>query len=723
VKSIYKFLLLAGFCITGVAATAQTPELSADEPISYSADRNLLIATGNAVYQDENTRVEADEIRYNRETNKIDASGNVRVTRKGLRLLADALSYDAAARTFSAGRFRAGYPPFFIEGESFSGDLDRVDFSKVSLYFREPVAHSPKVDIETGTWRNEESISGEGLRLRAFRGFSLPLPGFDYAFGSATAEVRAQVGYRNRLGAYAQSQWLYPFSRSLSLGGNLDLYSKRGVLIGPALEWTRPDGRIQLTLDSGWIHDHDFDERGSDILGNRIEQDRGFVGFGLRMRDDGELQFQSRGRWLSDSEVLRDFRDDDYFRAYQPDHFMDFTWQKEHFLLNAFARRQINDSYGMVERLPEIRAEWLPSELGKTGFHVQASAGAVRYRLREVAPYSFSVDFPDNPLGLPGRMVPAGDDPADLVKRPYHNRLDGSLTLTRPLHGPAGIDLVLRAGGRWSEYRRDATGESPSLSEDRWVGELGFDLSRTLARTWSLDRPKWNIERMRHVSRLEVAYRWHPGAEESADQIPPLDVYAYHASPPVLDLADLLHVDALREWNIARFGWKNRVMVAGEGQAFRDFLGLNFYQDLLFSADEGEPEWEASYIEADFHPFPWLDLRWRQKFDTEELDTEASFLSATLHSADLWAVRLQAEYLKGAIEEYELAGTYRLTEDLSLLGSVRYNSRLDAWTRQEYGFSRRFSNVWHLQMYVALTDLDDRGDDFSVGMRLVWISF
>ena len=722
-KSIYKFLCLAGLLAGCSLTSAQTPELSADEPISYSADRNTLIASGNAVYQDENTRVEADQIRYNRESNQIDASGNVRVTRKGLRLLAETLSYDATARTFSAGKFRAGYPPLFIEGESFHGDLDQIDFSKVSLYFREPVARSPKLDIASGSWRNNDSISGEGLRLRAIGGLGLPLPGFEYGFGSASAELRAQLGYRNRLGAYAQSQWLYPFSQTLSIGGNLDLYSKRGVLIGPVLEWASPDRRIQLSLDSGWIHDHDSNERGSDSLGNRIEQDRGFVGFGLRMRDAGSLQFQTRGKWLSDSEVLRDFRDDDYFRDYQPDHFMDFTWQQEQFLFNAFARRQINDAYGMLERLPEIRAEWLPSELAGTGIYLQASAGAVRYRLREIAPYSFSVDFPDNPLGLPWRDVPAGSGPADLVKRPYHNRLDGALTLTRPFHGPAGIDLVLRAGGRWSEYRRDATGESPSLSEDRWVGELGFDLSQTLARTWSVNRPQWDIQLLRHVSRLEVAYRWHPGAEDAAEQIPPLDVYAYHASPPVLDLSDLRHVDALREWNVARFGWENRLMVAGEDEAFRDYLGLNIYQELLFSAEAGEPEWEAFYIEADFQPFAWLDLRWRQKVDTEELETEASYVSATLHSADLWALGLQAEYLEGAIEQYELAGTYRLTENLALLGSVRYDARLDAWTRQEYGFSRRFSNVWQLQMYVSLTDLDDREDDFSVGMRLIWLSF
>ena len=61
-------------------------------------------------------------------------------------------------------------------------------------------------------------------------------------------------------------------------------------------------------------------------------------------------------------------------------------------------------------------------------------------------------------------------------------------------------------------------------------------------------------------------------------------------------------------------------MVAGEDESFRDFLSFNLYQDLLFSADQGEDDWDALYAEADFSPFPWLSMKWRQKFRTENMD-------------------------------------------------------------------------------------------------------
>jgi hypothetical protein len=179
----------------------------------------------------------------------------------------------------------------------------------------------------------------------------------------------------------------------------------------------------------------------------------------------------------------------------------------------------------------------------------------------------------------------------------------------------------------------------------------------------------------------------------------------------------------LREWNVARLGWENTLLAAGEDLAYRDYLSLDLYQDILFSADPGSDEWDALYAEIDYKPFSWLDLQWRQKIATEQEETEAAFLRAVMHSADLWSITLQAEYLSGGIEQYEMAANYRLSENLGLIGYWHYDAELSTLTRQQYGFSRRFGNVWQLEMYVAFNNENDREDDFSVGMRVRWLSF
>ena len=470
VKPFSKFLCLAVLLSFPVVLRAQGPELSADEPIAYREKEGLLIATGNAVFVDENTRVEADTIRYNRDLNRIEAEGHVQVTRVGLRLLTEHLIYEADTKHISSGHFRAGYPPLFIEGESFSGTVDQIDFSKVSLFFREPVENSPRIEVEGGTWVAEQSVTGHGLRLNTFGNLKIPLPGFEYTFGTPTADVDISIGYRNRLGAYVQSAWLYPFSKSLSAGGNLDLYSKRGILVGPSFEWKNDNSSLVIFADTGWIHDHSFEDRGVDILGRQIEQDRGFGRFSVRMQNEGSLQMQARVTYLSDSEVLRDFRHDLYFYEFQPDNFVDFTWQQNQFLLNVFARQQLHNFHGMIEKLPEVRAEWLPSEIADTGVYLQASAAALRYRLKALTPLNFDVFFPDNPLGLPSPVTNPFGDPWEMYESPYYNRLDGSATLTKPIYLPGGMNLVLRAGGRWTDYSREESSELTSASGDRLVG-------------------------------------------------------------------------------------------------------------------------------------------------------------------------------------------------------------------------------------------------------------
>jgi LPS-assembly protein len=722
VKHLYRICSLSLLFLPAAAASAQAPELSADAPIAYSQDTGMLIATGNAVYTDEDTTVEADEIRYNRESNLIEGSGNVRVTRKGVRLLAESVNYDAGAKTFSAVNFRAGYPPLFIEGKSFAGSLEAIDFTEVGLYFREPAPGSAKVSVGSAYYVADEFLRAEEVRMGSIGHFRLPLPGFTYEFGTPAIEVDTSAGYEDNLGAYLQTSFLYPFYQSLSLGANLDLYSKRGVLIGPALKYQRPDGSVSAYLSSGWIHDNSSGERGEDILGVPIAPDRGFVDFGLQLKDEGALQFQARGTLLSDSEVLRDFREDAYFDLYHPDTFADFTWQQSSFLLNVFARAQVNDYYQMVERLPEVRAEWLPTEIADTGLYLQASAMATRYRMQQLVPSTGSIFFPPNPLGIPSIPPVGGSLPGDLVDSEFFERLDGAATLTRPFHGPAGIDLVLRGGGRWTYYNSDKPLADGSNSDERLMGELGFDLSQTLARTYSVDLPKLDIRKLRHQSRTILKYRWHPGAED-APNAPAFDVYPYHARPVNLDLADLWHVDGLRELSVARFGWEHQVHVAGKDSPFREFLNLSFYQDLILDEDPGEDQWDAFYAQMEFTPVSWFRLQYGQKFRTEGFRNEAAFVRATVSSSDLWALSLQAEYLKNAIEQYRADAWYRLTENLGLFGNWQYDAFLKTWTHQRYGISRRFANTWQLELYVTLTDADQRQGDVGVGIRVKWLSF
>ncbi len=714
--------------------TGQEPELSADEPIAFQSEKGLLIATGNAVFRDRNTLVEAEEIRYHRPTGRVEAEGNVRVTREGLRVLSERIVYDTASRRVESGAFRAGYPPLFFEGASFAGTLEELDFSKVSVYFREPSPDAPRLFIRKGTWFVDESITGRGLKLNLLGNVGLPLPGLELATEGTAGTIEGGMGYRERLGAYARGSVLYPLGQGLAVGGNLHLYSRRGILLGPrlalggggdeALQW-------QLDLDGGWISDQGGEtELGKDVLNEPVPGDRGYLHasallFALEAGKGWQARAETGVR--SDSEVLRDFRPDLYQEEYQPETFFETSFQKGRFLLSALARWQLNEDHTLVERIPDLSLQWLPGSFGQTDWNWQASLDLLRYRLQEAPAFPTSIPFPSLPLGFPSATFPspfteAGKE-GDLFDSPVFDRYSGQLTLTRAYALPWGLRLNLRAGGLWRRFQGGSRRGQAGYEEETWTGELGAGLSQTLARTFRFAEAPFELEQIRHVSRLSARYRWHPRAGGRSPTEPLPGFRPYLPKAPVLDLAALEDFDDLPEQSVLRLGWEHRLLGSFAEGNRRELLRLRLLQDLRLDAPVGADEWEAAYIEANFRPLPFLELRWNQKIRPEDGETESNLVGISLFSSDLWSVEFLATYLENAIENYHIRARHRLTQNVGLAGYWEYDARLKAWTEQRYGLTRRFGNTWQLETYVSISDEDRREADFSVGLRLTLLSF
>ncbi|NBD38271.1 MAG: hypothetical protein GVY10_06870 [Verrucomicrobia bacterium] len=713
--------------------SGQEPELSADEPIAFESEKGLLVATGNAVFRDRNTLVKAEQIRYHRRTGRVEAEGNVRVTREGLRVLSERLEYDTASRRIESGPFRAGYPPLFLEGNSFSGTLEELDFSKVSVYFREPSPDAPSLSIEEGKWVVDESIRGRGLKLNLVGSVGLPLPGLEVATEGTQATLEGSLGYREQLGAYARAALLYPFRSGLSGGGNLHLYTRRGVLLGPRLAAEGDNASMQwkFALDGGWIADQgEESELGEDILGNAIGNERGYLHAEGRIhdiRDQSGWQLRAATGIRSDSEILRDFRPDLYRNFFQPDSHIDTSLQNGRFLLSTLARWQLNEDSTLVERLPDVSLQWLPGPFGQTNWNWQASLNLLRYRLQEAAEFPLSIPFPEGPLGLTSPFFPSPFFPAgaagDLHDSPVYDRLGGQVTLTRAFALPFGLQLDLRAGGLWREYRREAGRGQAAFDEESLVGELGADLTQSLAKTYPLEKAPFGLEAVRHVSRVALRYRWHPREDEKWAEAPLPGFRPYLPQAPVLDLAALDDLDRLPEWSVLRMEWEHRLLGAFTDGERRDLLRLRLLQDIRLDAPEDSDEWEAAYLETRFTPLPFLDLLWRQKVRTEDGETESNLVGVSLYSSDLWSMEFLATYLQNAIETYQLRSRYRLNENYGLSGYWEYDARLKAWTEQRYGLTRRFGNSWRLETYVAFTDENRRDAEFSVGLRVTLLSF
>ncbi|MCC5835355.1 MAG: hypothetical protein JJU20_11530 [Opitutales bacterium] len=714
-------ILILVSCSLGPSALSRTaapqPELSADEPISYSADEGLLTALGNAVYEDERVRVEADRIDYNRRLNQVQAKGNVRVTRQGFRLVTHSMTYDAGKRHMVTGPYRAAYPPIYIEGDGFEGNPDQIDFSGSRIYYREPLPGSPSVAALSATWLPGNSISGEGIQFSPFRGLQVPLPSLDYEFGAPTLSATGELGFKSSVGAFARGEFLYPVDPHWGVGANIGLYSRRGLMIGPTLAFHRREGdrHTDLFLRSGYISDQGGEGRlGEDRRGQAIDKDRGLIEWGLQHRQES-FDLTAKGTYISDSEIMRDFHSRDYYRDTEPDHFLEARYHWNHWILTAFYRQSLNTAYNLTERLPELRIDRLPREIGQTGIYQDIALGYGRYR-------KVRIDDGFTPISLPS--MPWSLQDQDLDPDGWWDRVDGWYHVERPMRIAGTLDFTPLATARWTHYASSWPQQTRSSeSIDRVMGEVGFDLSMQGEAFFEYSNRIWRIDGVRHLSRPLIQYRYLPGGSYAANRIPALDTFTYSPLKPTLDLTQLRHVDQLDDLNLMRFGWENRIQTRDRDGLPRDLAEFHLYQDLVFSRAPGEPSWDAFYLEGRLFPARWMDLGFEQKYRPESQQLEASRLLLSLYSGDAWRARVTADYLRGSIKLYGLDLDYQLTPEYLLGASIRYNARTESFTRQRYAIRRSFGRVWELEVYFSLHSGDIRESRTSFGLGIHLLNF
>lgn len=738
-RSYLPLLLLTLLTLPGMLR-AQEPELSADQPITFDAATQRLVAEGNAEFIDEATLVQADRMLYDQSTEQLRAEGNVRITRNGFRIVTDWLEYSVATKRFTAGPFRAGRPPIFIAGDGFTGTFEEIEIDAATLYYGEPQPLSPGLRAGRILVQPNEQVSASGVSVGVGT-VQIPLPPIERSFAGPFLQAEVEPGYRQNLGPYLRSRWLYPFIPEWSMGANLDLYGKRGVLVGPALRhrssqgdwWTRFD------LSSGWINDFG-DERDLDAFNRPIGETRYFADFG-GIATHETTRFATRGTWLSDSEIERDFRDDFWETNPEPDNYVEgsYAWDGGLYL-SAFLRYTPNDFYPVVERLPEFRLEQTSRALWDTGVYLSGHASYTRLQSLE------HTVLEETPAGLTpfGPPEPATDDDllAPLERTEGIDRGDLLLQLLRPLTLQKWLTLTPRLAGRYTAYSQDLervpVGTDGDFRYDlgdrdrfRSMAELGLDLEGAFTGDFNLRNRTWGIDGLRHILRPVARYRWHTGVDDNDFAANYPDYRIYSPALPVIDLAQQRWVDDFTDRSLLRFGLENilltRRTIEGEDerQEMRKLLELNLYRDVVFEGEQSHPYFEedAYYLQMATQPARWLELTLDQKFGADEPDLEETRLQATITSAEQWQLRLSFDYLEEIIEQYSAEGFYQIDDTWAVFGLIRFDAERNQFTRQRYGLRQRLGSVWEINYFIALSEGSEREDSWRLGFSVRLLEF
>ena len=698
------------------ALPAALPELSSVEPLEYDEDAQRLVARGDARLEIGDSRLTADRITYYREFSLADAEGNVAIDRSGYRLIAEEMSFDIENSVFSVDLPRTGRWPFHLSAVSGGGEPGQASLRGATLYYGDPAERlGLSVSSERVTYEDGErpTVSFDGATFRIGNVPFFYVPGFTHNLEAPPYFVDFGGGEDSQLGVYAQTTTMLPVTDWLRAGANLDVYSKRGVLAGPALQYLHrsPEQQVSGSLSTGYINDQEEPE--PDIFGDPIDADRGFAEWRHRHHIGDRFHVTASASYWSDSEVTRDFRETYFNQNQRPDTFAEAAYAGDNFIVSAFGRFRPNQFQLVRERLPELRFDYLPVPILETGayHHFSASYARLREDLDRFAP--------------------------SLEEETESDRFDFAYRLERPVHLTEWLTLTPLAGARVTHYANQSADPGASAvfgpavapgtigdSVTREILEAGFDLEGRAYATYPTVNRIWSVDGLRHVVRPVLRYRYFSDPD-TGGEVARVDRRVFATERPVIDLADIRAADTISETHLARLGVENSFQTRAEQYGSRTLAALNFYQDILFEKGtnlrgEEEETFNATWVELVLHPAPWLKFDLGARVETASLPLDERRPRTTLTSGEIWKLGLSTDLLNDRIDQYRLDFVYRFNERYALITDVAFDAETGDFTRTGVGLRTRIGSTWEVTYALTLRENARREDDveFTVRVRL-----
>ena len=696
-RVIRRLLVLFLVLAAGTVRAAETPYTYQAQSLNLVG--GVLTLTGHIRISGPGLLLTAENGRYERGLATYTLTGNVMLTGGPLRLLADKLTINENTGAFTAENVRAGSYPWYAEGAHAEGKYVRGSDSSISIdnatvTYREPGALTPTGVADRFTVTPGGGIQAQGARVGVGAGLPIRLPKFQRKLSdSLLAQVSLTTGYRQTLGLSLDAGLLLPVSPSLRLGGELGLYTSRGIMAGPIGEYSDPEdpARLDGELRSGYINDHG--DKQTDLLGRRVPENRGFISWRHWQRLNEHLTVNAHLNYWKDSEIVRDFKPNQFYPVQEPDTFAEATYTGRNYLATLFTRFQPNDFSTVPERLPELSLDLLPTAVG-LGLYEQFHGSAAHLR--------------ENPL-LAGPALES-------------DRLDAYYSLRRPINRGDWLNVTPVAGGRVTRYDNTHGALRPG-GTTRTVGELGFDAALHTSGTFAYRNDTWGINGLRHLLTPTLTYRYMPRADLDAAKIPPIDRRTFATYLPPLGLDLTRNLDDLPSVETLRLGLENTLQTRNTSYGSRDLLTFNAAADFRFHRAAGVRDVSEVHTTLALTPADWLRFDLYQSFVPQTMALRQINTGLTLRDGNVWGLRFTNHYLRADTEQYAVEASRRLSEVLDLQARLSYDARKRRFNEQAYGITQTLGAAWQLVYTVTVYDGPRRESNFGFNLRIRSIGF
>jgi LPS-assembly protein len=656
---------------------------------------------GHPRLQDGQLLITADTFSYDPTADIVTATGNVAATRGDERLLADLLIYHRAAKTLYAQHIRIGRVPFYISGESAQGTLDRLVVQRATVTYGEPGRWAPTIKADSIVWspghyiRLGPSMAGLGY------GQIVPIPHLNRNLigGSPILSyLSLNVGYRSILGGIADVGLRVPINPDVKVGGDVGIFTSRGVMAGPSADYAFMDNALFGTLRSGFISDYglkkSYGEDDLDLLGNTVHRDRAFVDWSQEGNLTPDLTFNGQVNWWTDPDIVRDFHPHDWVGVQEPDNYLESTYTYPNAFLSGFVRFQPNLYEQVQQRLPELRFDLLPIAIGD-GFYERFNGSAVHLLY-------------DPPNG-------SGPELSD-------NRLDLFYGISRPIAPTPWFSFTPVAGARLTNYS-DTVGAAEDGGYTRALGEVGFDALLRSSGTFNYENPLWDVDGLRHLLTPVVSYRYIPDADAGASRIPAIDVPTFNTYLQPLDLGDLRYIDRLAPENTLRIGLNNTLQTRDPTYGSRDLFQFNLADDIYFTRPPGVKDYSDLHAEFSATPASWVSLSDVQVFDPVSFTLREIEAGINFHDDSAWGMQLNGDFVRHEDDDYSLDTNMRLTEVYRARVIVEYGARQFRFNTVEFGIEQILGHIWRVDYYLSFNSGPNQSGHFGFNAELEAIKF
>lgn len=634
----------------------------------------------------------ADEIRYSRKTGIATARGHAQLTAGARRLVADVITYHQADGTYTVENLRIGEYPFYISGTSATGNKEGVTIKNAEATIHEPDAFIPTVRSGELYYSSTQHVRADDARVGVGSVSVLPFGRFQHDLKTPLVSYLSFTGgYRSSLGLYTDVGLHVPVNEHLKLGGDVGIYTERGLMIGPSGSYAGDNGDTNYKgfFRSGTIRDHG--DRLVDILGDPIPSTRRYFEWEHQQQLTSNLTLNGQFNYWSDSEVLRDFQPKEFFPVQQPDSFLESVYTADNYFVSAFARVRPNSFEAVQQRLPELRFDLLPLNVGN-GFYERFNSSLTSLR--------------DTPPGGGSTL--------------QTDRLDAYYSLTRPFNPREWLSIAPVVGGRVTHYD-DAIGGRSTYT--RTLGEVGVDAALRTSAVFDYKNEQWGIDGLRHLFTPRISYRYIPDAERGAAYIPPIDRRVFTTYLQPLGLGDQRNIDDLARSNILRIEFDNTLQTRDPVYGSRDLLRFNVAADYRFDRTAGQKPLSEIHTDLALTPAKWVQLDVYESFVPQSTKLREFNSGLTFRDGSAWSVRFSSNFLRDQLEDYLVDGKLRLTETTEAVTRLHYDTRAHRFIEQSYGLRQNLSNTWLLEYVVTLYSGPRRESSFGFNIQIEAIGF